>query len=177
MANNVFVDGRPVEIERKFLVRIPDMSVVKSQENYSSSYIEQMYLCGGEKGIGDRIRKREYSDFCKYYRTHKENINGISKFETEEEITAEEYVRLSEKKLPGTGIIKKVRHCFDYNGLTFELDIYDFWDDKATLEAELTSEEQEVALPDFINVIADVTLDKAFSNFSLAALCNDERWK
>ena len=170
MANNVFVDGRPVEIERKYLIMIPDMSIVMAQENYSSSRIEQMYLCSEDKYAGDRIRKREYTDGCKFYRTHKEDINGLSRFETEEEITADEYECLSAKKLCGTRIIKKVRHCFDCSGLTFELDIYDFWNDKATLEVGLTSEEQEVSLPDFIGVIEDVTGDKAYSNFALASL-------
>ena len=150
MAKNVFKDGRPVEIERKYLIKIPDVDILINQKNYNSSVIEQMYISDDGEYKGGRIRKREYKDGCKYYKTYKENINGLSKFEVESEITAEEYELLSEKRLENTRAINKVRHCFDYLGQTFELDIYDFWSDKATLEIELESEEQAVILPEFI---------------------------
>lgn len=170
MAKNVFKDGRPVEIERKYLIKIPDLEVLKNQPNYNSSAIEQMYIADNGEYKGGRIRKREYASGCKYYKTYKENINGLSKFEVESEITAEEYNILSERRLENTRAIIKVRHCFDYQGQTFELDIYEFWNDKATLEVELESEEQKVVLPEFIEIIADVTGNKAYSNYSLA-LC------
>ena len=55
-----------------------------------------------------------------------------------------------------------------------ELDIYEFWSDKATAEVEIESEEQVVTLPKFIKVIADVTGDKSYSNFALAEIKNEE---
>lgn len=163
-------DGRELEIERKYLITPPDESVmdaVRSCDGYNSSKIEQMYI-KGEHGEGGRIRRREYADRCLYYYTLKQEINGLSRFETEYEITAEDYARLSETILENTRAVRKVRHCFEYKGQLFELDVYDFSEPFSTLEIELESEEQQVTLPDFIDVIADVTGDKRFRNFTLA---------
>ncbi len=168
-------DGKPLEIERKYLIEIPDLDVLSSQPNYSRSEIEQIYL-----SEGGRIRMRRYltltednsgdctAEKVKYYRTYKESVGGISRIEIENEITAQEYMRLSEHKAVNTRAIHKVRHCFTYGELLFELDIYDFWDDKATLEVELESEEQAVSIPPFISVIRDVSCDKAYTNFALS---------
>ena len=165
-----------IEIERKYLIKIPDMDILKSQPNYNESYIEQMYISSENDGTfkGDRIRKRVYPDVTKYYKTHKEYISGLSKIEIENEISEEEYRELSKRLLPNSRVIRKVRHCFDFEGQVVELDIYEFWSDKATAEVEIESEEQAVTLPKFIEVIADVTGDKSYSNFALAELKKEE---
>lgn len=168
MANGVYVDGHPVEIERKFLVEIPDIELLKKQDNYNSSAIEQIYISGDGVCTGGRIRKREFSNGCKFYKTFKENISDVSRIEIETEITEDEYSALAKNILCETCAINKVRHCFDYKGQTFELDVYSFWDDKATLEIELESEEQPVDLPGFVRVIKEVTGDRSYTNYSLA---------
>ena len=170
MANNVFKDGKPVEIERKYLIKMPDMNVLRNQSNYDSSDIEQVYIIGDGEREGGRIRKRQFKDECRYYKTFKESLGNISRIEIESEISADEYNALIKNKLEGTRIIRKVRHCFDFDGKLMELDIYDFWDSKATLEVELISEDEQVNLPDFIEVIKDVSADERYSNFSLAKL-------
>lgn len=170
MAGKIFRDGKPVEIERKYLIKMPDISVLKAQPNYSRSYIEQAYISGDGKSTGGRIRKRQYDDVCKYYKTFKESVSGITRIEIETEISLQEYNALMKNRLEGTRIIEKVRHCFEFAGKIMELDIYSFWDDKASLEVELCSEDENVELPGFIDIIADVSEDKSFSNFSLAKL-------
>ncbi len=164
------VDGKPVEIERKYLITPPDektMRTLSESEGYTSSYIEQIYITG-ENGEGGRIRRRDYGDKTRYYYTLKQNINGLSRFETEFEITAQEYARLAKTQRPETQPIKKVRHCFVYSGQLFELDVYEMDKSFATLEIELESEDQQVTLPDFIGVIKDVTGDVRYSNFTLS---------
>ena len=158
-----------IETERKYIIEIPDINILKNQPGYFSSRIEQIYIVNGS-GVfdGDRIRKREYPDGIRFFKTHKENINGISRIEVEGEISEEEYILLSEKIVPGTRQIKKVRYCFDYKGQVVEIDIYDFWNDTATLEVELENEESEVFIPDFVSVKEDVTGDDSYSNYSLS---------
>ncbi|MDE7390136.1 MAG: hypothetical protein K2M82_04255 [Lachnospiraceae bacterium] len=168
MANDVFINGKPVEIERKYLIEMPELSVVASQPNYSISEIEQAYITDDGVREGGRIRKRKYADCCKYYKTFKKQIGSITRIEEEFEITEQEYNALCCKLLPDTRIIKKTRHCFDFDGRVWELDVYSFWADKATLEVELDSEDTQVTLPSFIKTIKDVSQDKAYSNFSLA---------
>ena len=162
--------GAHIEIERKYLIKIPDIDVLKAQPNYNSSFIEQIYISADGSGTfkGDRIRKRVYSDVTKYYKTHKEYISGLSKIEIEDEISEDEYKELAKRILPHSRAIRKVRHCFDFNGQVVELDIYEFWSDKATAEVEIEDEKQVVTLPNFIEVIADVTGDKSYSNCSLS---------
>ena len=157
-----------IEIERKYLIKMPDLGTLRMQPGYSSSSIEQMYIFDSGNSSRDRIRKRVFEDHVEYWKTHKENINGISKIEIENEITEEEYATLSECKIDNSRIIRKVRHCFVYKNQLLELDIYEFWTDCATVEAELESEDQEVELPGFIEVIKDVTTDESYSNFALA---------
>lgn len=163
MANNI-------EIERKLLVEMPDVEVLKKQSGYNASFIEQIYISLESNGeyVGDRIRKREYEFATKYYRTHKEDITKMSRLEIENEISAEEYNRLAVHRVEDSCIIRKVRHCFNYMNQLVEVDIYDFWSDKAVVEVEIEDEQQKVVLPDFIRVIEDVTMDKSYSNYSLS---------
>ena len=46
--------------------------------------------------------------------------------------------------------------------------MYPTWEDEAILEIELTSEMQEVILPDWVKVIKDVTQDSNYKNYNLA---------
>ena len=50
-----------------------------------------------------------------------------------------------------------------------ELDVYPFWKDKAVLEIELESEEDEYFIPEEITVIEDVSNDSKYKNAQLAA--------
>lgn len=159
-----------IEIERKILIEMPDIKRLEKEPGYNASFIEQMYISLDESGgyKGDRIRKRVYNNVTKYYRTHKEYITGMSRIEIENEITADEYERLSVYRLPESRVIRKVRHCFDFMSQLVEVDIYEFWADKATVEIELEDEEQDFVLPDYFKVIEDVTTDKSYSNFALS---------
>ncbi|MBQ2605063.1 MAG: hypothetical protein II589_08590 [Clostridia bacterium] len=169
MAKNITIDGKPVEIERKLLIKMPDMSQLKKMENYSESYIEQIYISQTGEFDGNRIRSRRYENGdCIYFKTHKEDITGLTRFEDEKQISYEEYVSLSKLKAEGSRAINKTRCCFDYKGLTLEVDIYAFCQEKATLEIELESEEQQFFVPPFIEVIADVSGVERYRNYSLA---------
>lgn len=163
MSSVMSENGTPLEIEKKYLIKMPDIKLLERQPDYSRSNIEQAYIKDGS-----RIRKRSFGDTCKYYKTFKQSLGGITRIEIESEITEDEYKKLMDNKQDGTEIITKERHCFDYKGKVMELDVYSFCDDKATLEIELQSEDETVEIPDFAEVIKDVSQDKAYSNYSLA---------
>lgn len=168
MKDKVYINGKNAEIERRWLIKIPNMAELEKQKDCNVSSIEQIYISDNGSFNGDRIRKRDFAGSVKYYRTHKERINYISCYEDEREITAEEYERLSALKLEHTAAIRKKRCCFEYGGNTVEIDIYDFWNDKAIMEIELSEEEQAVRYPDFIEVITEITGDESYSNYALA---------
>ena len=50
----------------------------------------------------------------------------------------------------------------------FEIDVYPFWKDKAIVEIELSSEDQEVIFQPQLKMIREVTGEKEFKNASLA---------
>ena len=66
------------------------------------------------------------------------------------------------------GTISKYRYCIAWGSTYYELDVFPFWDKLALLEIELLSEEEEYTIPDFVTVLREVTMEKAFRNLALA---------
>ena len=50
----------------------------------------------------------------------------------------------------------------------FEMDVYPFWNDKAILELEVSSENEIFELPEGIDIIEDVTNNPKYKNKALA---------
>ena len=66
------------------------------------------------------------------------------------------------------GIIRKDRYCIALNSTYYELDVFPFFIDRATLEIELLTENQPYVLPDFVKVIREVSFEKEYKNKYLA---------
>ena len=64
--------------------------------------------------------------------------------------------------------MKKTRYCFIYNKKYFELDIYPFSEEYAILEIELENKDSKIEIPDYLEVIKEVTDDKRYKNRTLA---------
>ena len=156
----------PKEIERKFLIRMPDFSKLKEKKDYHSDGITQTYL--KDENATTRVRRRERNGTVTYTRTSKVRINALSCYEDERTLTEAEYEAELALADPKIRPIEKIRHSFRENGLTYEIDVYPFWDDVAVLEAELTSEEQALPIPDCLTVLAEVTADRRFKNRGLS---------
>ena len=94
----------------------------------------------------------------------------MKRVEEEERLTQEEYLSLMVQADPAYRPIRKERYCLSENGLCYEIDIYPDWPDKAIMEIELYSENQEIGFPEGIDVIREVTNDGAYSNHELARI-------
>lgn len=92
----------------------------------------------------------------------------MSREEDEHEISAAEYAELLKRADAGRKPVHKMRYCLDYMEQLFEIDVYPFWTDRAIMEIELDSEEREVMLPPFIEVIKEVTGDGRYTNAAIA---------
>lgn len=160
----------PLEIERKFLIKYPDISELEAMDNCCAVGISQTYLDIPDANV--RLRKRTVDGVCTHIRTEKSKLTDITRVETESVISDEEYEKLMTYKHPHMDTIDKTRYCLMYNGSYLEIDVFPFWNDKAYLEAELISEDESVDLPPFIEVIKEVTTDKRYTNKSLAQLLN-----
>lgn len=162
MMNN----GEPLEIERKFLIRYPDL---KRLEQICSKKIAivQTYLIS-EQDVSRRIRKSECGDNTVYYYNEKVRITDMTRIEREREIPEEEYEELIKDANPKAQTIRKTRYCIPSGDLCFEVDVFPEWKDRAFAEVELESEQQGFEIPDCICVIKEVTDDRRYTNLSMA---------
>ena len=157
----------PVEIERKYVVRMPDVASLSACDGYTVSEIEQTYL-ESDEGVTHRVRARRYGGATVYTETKKVRIDDMSSYEDERELSETEYLALLECRKQGTVTLKKTRHTFLFGAQTFEVDVYPEWTESAILETELESREAVISFPDFIEVIAEVTGQKCYSNAAMS---------
>lgn len=159
----------PLEIERKFLIEHPDLNLLQNMKTCRRVALTQAYLNTPEEGLF-RVRKRGEGADALYIKTVKHKINDMKRIEIEDTISEEEYNAYLDRKECVQGVISKDRYCLVWHGEYFELDVYPFWADKATLELELLTEDQPFELPDFLTLIRDVTTEKAYRNKQLAVM-------
>lgn len=158
----------PIEIERKFLIKFPDIDVLKNIISCQEIDIIQAYLMKDDNTPERRIRQRGMNNQFSYYYTEKRDISSTQRAEIEKRISIEEYTKLLTEIDSNMRPIKKTRFCFAFKGQYFELDVFPFSDEKAILEIELTEENQNVYIPDFLDVIGDVTDNPKYRNYNLA---------
>ena len=166
------MDDIPYEIERKFLIRMPDLIWLASFAE--RSHITQIYLLKEQEETSERVRKRETGDHIVYTHTKKTHITAIRRIEIEREIDCAEYERLLQKADPKRRVIEKDRYCLRLNGLLYEIDVYPFWKKQAVLEIELSDEEQSFSWPENIVCLREVTDDGRYTNAALARRIPDE---
>ena len=107
-----------------------------------------------------------------YFRTEKIRVSDLKRVEIERRITQDEYLAALMNADTSMRPIRKNRYCLSYGSQYFEIDIYPFWNDKAVVEIELSDENEQVKMPEFIKVIREVTDDRSFSNYELAKINN-----
>lgn len=156
-----------LEIERKYIIRMPDISLLSNQPDYTRSEIVQIYITPSP-GETHRIRRRSYPDRVQFVETRKIRIDRMSVTEIESEISEERFDELSRNIMDRTTPITKTRHTFLYAGQIFEIDVYPGWKSTAVMETELGSREEQAEIPAFIEIIREVTGDKTYSNASMS---------
>lgn len=157
MAKNEF------EIERKFLIRMPELT--RLEKLGEKTAIVQTYL-NTEEGSA-RVRKRGREGCWTYTHTEKKRLSDLRRIEREREVDEAEYLRLLESSDPQRRVIYKDRYCLEYMEQLLEIDIFPFYSDRAFLEIELEDEGQAVHLPDWVEVIKEVTSDRRYTNAAL----------
>ncbi len=154
-----------LEIERKFLVKIPDLSNLNVKRKIN---ILQTYLQNGNNGSQRRVRRITENDSIRYFYTEKIFYSAVIRQEMESEISEDKYSRLISEKRADCVPIEKCRVCFDYRNQLFEMDIYPFSDKLAIMELELENSEQNIFFPEYVDVVKEVTGIEEYSNASLA---------
>ena len=131
----------PLEIERKFLVRFPDIGVL-DKLCFSRSEIIQTYLVNTNEDSSSRIRLRNTDGLIEYTKTEKKRVSDMTRIEHEDDINRDEYEKLLLTADPDLRTIEKTRWCISYKSLVLEVDVFPFWKDRAFLEIELESEDR-----------------------------------
>ena len=162
-------EEHPYEMERKFLIRFPDLYYLETNPLCRKVEITQTYL-RSESGEEIRIRRRGENGHYVYYETHKRSLDGMKRLSTEKRLSQSEYRRLLKNADPKRRTIYKTRYCLTYDNQYFEIDVYPFWHDKAIMEIEVREEDTEIRFPDEIRVIREVTGEPEYKNAALAML-------
>ena len=166
-------EPEPFEIERKYLIRYPDLARLESLPNCEKVDIVQIYL-RSDDDTQIRIRKRGSNGHYIYYRSEKRRVTAMRRIEVEDRLSEDEFQKLQANADPTARPIRKTRYCLTENNLYYEIDIYPEWSRQAVLELELRSEADEVVFPKGIEVIREVTGDDRYKNYSLAHHMLDE---
>ncbi len=167
-----------IEIERKFLARMPDQDELTATGSSSGGVasagnilpvclhgdsIRQGYICSGTTAV-TRVRVRNTRGFI----TLKGPVaaDGMSRLEFEYEIPFEDANQMLGSLCSGS-IIEKTRYEIPFGGILWELDVF-FGDNKGLIiaEVELVDPFQTVTLPDW--VLEEVSGNLRYSNSSLA---------
>ena len=156
------------EIERKYLIRYPDIKALLAQKGVEQWEIVQIYLTVAGPGETRRIRQVVCGGEIKYYKTFKRRLTDLSNEEDEGEIDQLEFIRLSQEQLPQCRPLGKTRYRIPYQGHVLEFDLYPFWKDRAILEIELERENEGAAIPGYVQIIRDVSDNIAYKNRQLA---------
>lgn len=158
----------PIEAYKKYLVSMPDLSMIEKESNFSKVDITRIYLLNDENQNERSILQRgQFGDYAFYY-SEKRHYKGFDRIEVERCLTKNEYVSLIGQADTRLKQINKTRYCFVWNNKYYELDVFGFWQDKAILKVQLTDRDSVVELPKFLNVIKDVSNDMSYTNYSLA---------
>ena len=160
----------PFEIERKFLVEMPDTARLEKLPGCRRVEIEQAYL----PTVNDerlRIRKWVENGQAIYYKTRRRHVNG-QRIEVEERLTQRSYKEMLEEAGEALQLLRKTRYSLQYDGQLFQLDVYPFWQEQAVVKIELNEENGEVRLPPELKLIREVTGEREYKDYALAALMN-----
>ena len=159
-----------IEHERRFLIKpefVPPW--VDWPVPFEPSKIEQVYLrCS--HGV-DRIRRRFWIEKRKteYDRTQKVKIDAVRVQETVTEINSAEFLMLGVLQDPLTEPIHKWRRVFEWDGVTWELDMFTTPARIVILEVEIQDfPDRGINLPDFLGPLTEVTGDPLWSNKSMS---------
>ena len=157
----------PLEIERKFLIRMPDRALLDALAD-RRDYIRQTYLLPLEGGTTERVRLRGCGEKAEYTHTVKRRITDLTREEREEPVSPRTYRNLLDRADPALRVIEKTRWCIPWEGFTLEVDCFPFWSDRAFLEIELPDAEAASALPEWVQTVREVTEDPRYTNRALA---------
>ena len=161
----------PYEVERKYLIKMPDLDYLRSLPNCQEGEILQTYLRGDLFDDEVRVRQRAYGGDYIFTETVKRSTRDKAvRIELERRISRDEYVEKLMDAIPGPNSIRKNRFCIMQrdSGQYLEIDIYPTSNEYAILEVEFVSPDEDLIVPEYVEVIKEVTDDERYYNRNIA---------
>ena len=150
-----------IEIERKFLIADIDP---EDLPDHRRTVIEQVFLSTRDPSMDRRIRKEERDDQVRYFFVEKYRTSKpVIRFNRKEEISRQRFETLMGRRDPGRDPVKKSRFEFFWNAQRFRIDQYEGpTAGLLVLEAVLNDEKERIEIPEFCQVIKEVTEDRDY---------------
>lgn len=161
---NLPVDGKIVA--KKYLLDLDGgdiLQIIPDEVQVESFEVEETFLNAKDPNIVEnKIASRGKGDSYIYSHSVLTQIKGED-IKRKRQITAREYVQLSELKDPSKITVQKDRHCFLFNNNAFIVDV--FKNLKRALcvlrvDADVTS--KEFKLPPFLKILNDISADSFY---------------
>ena len=161
-------EQKPVEKFNKYLVNVNEalLERIKNEANYSSAQIEQFYLVS-PNGLERRIRKRTRNNNDFYSFSEATYLSSNERIKTDKVLSSRQYYDYMSEIDKKLNPINKQRHSFIVNDSFYKLDIFDFDKTKGILSLQVAAGD-EVYIPDYIEVIKEVSNDEKYKNYYLA---------
>ena len=116
-----------------------------------------------------RLRRRDWNGKVVNVHTTKKKVSGHEEIITERQVPNALYESLMQQADSYRQTIHKNRKSFIWKGQYFELDTYLNLPEPLTiLETKGITEDEDVRFPPFVRVLADITCNKKYYNYTLA---------
>ncbi len=165
---HIIGDPIPIQIQRKFLIKTSSINDIPDNIPVTTCDIVQYYL-KSENDFERKIRSIGINGNFSYTFTQKKDFRYGERIKLEEKISSKQFLKLLlEQRDISMDSINKKRMCLVYNSQYIQIDIFDFSQDIAIMELELTNMTQNIDIPACIEVIKEITYDSRYSNYNIA---------
>ena len=159
----------PVEKYSKYLIEINDdvLKHFEKEANYTSSHIIQHYLIS-TNGNERRIRERIKGEDVLYTYSEASYLSTNERIKVDRVLTRRQYSDYQREIDKNLNVTDKMRYSFINGGIFYKIDVFDFDKSKGLLSIDDSHGGREVIIPEYINIIKDVSGDEKYKNYFLA---------
>ncbi|MBQ1827470.1 MAG: AAA family ATPase [Erysipelotrichaceae bacterium] len=160
---------KPVEIFKKYLVNIDEktLEMLRQNETCTSTHITQYFL-QSLHNEEKRIRRRVKNGTALYYYSEANTLTPNTRIKVDRMISERQYNDYLSQKDDSLSVIEKDRYGFIHNNYYFKLDIFEFDPKHALLSVQIPDEKTLVDIPEYFDIIKDVSDDINYKNYYLA---------
>lgn len=168
--SNVTGTPGPSQLQRKYLVEMPDLTALENLPTCSKVETVQTYLIS-DPSQEVRVRRRGIEGDYLYTKTVKEQADPgvkLRRIVSDERLTESQYLAELANADPTLAPLRKIRYCLCEDDRCVQLDVFPFWKDKAVLELPVADEKMPPDVPKMFTVIEEITQNPAYRNYNLA---------